>query len=76
MKQTPEMVFVFFYQFSPIDFLKSSGMFDLFFNSRTFSRKIQKNLDILGKWSMINCELLNKHFKGEDPMSTKVILLE
>jgi len=25
---------------------------------------------------MINCELLNKCFQGEDPMSTKVILLE
>ena len=39
-------------------------------------KKFSKNLDILGKESMINCELLNKHFKGEDPMSTKVILLK
>ena len=75
-QQTPEMVFVFFYQFSPIDFLKSSGMFDLFFNSRTFLGKFQKILDFHENRSMISCELLNKHFKGEDPMSTKVILLE
>ena len=38
----------------------------LFFNSRTFSKKIQKILDFYENRSMISCELLNNHFQ-ENP---------
>jgi len=38
-------------------------MFDLFFNSRTFLGKFQKNLDFYENRRMIGCELVNNLFQ-------------
>lgn len=67
MKQTPEMVFVFVLlalndRMMGVTTLpiRVRGVVEIHFPN--IFKKIQKNLDILGKESMINCELLNKYF--------------